>query len=156
MLLHAVPADRLVTAMIVWSQLGILGEAAGQPRAHVLAEAATDCDVRLDAPGARRVRRAGPEVVDHRNGLFYRTIDAARRTNRLERGARVDGARANLIDLRTREADRQEEEDVLARERGVARHVDLEVIGIAVGMQRDAPAPPVVFAPLPAVASVLL
>ena len=70
---------------------------------------------------------------------LHRAIGAADRPDRLERRARVDRARAHLIDLGAREPDREEEEDVLAAQRRIARHVDVQVVGVAVGVERDAP-----------------
>ena len=81
-------------------------------------EAPADRDVRLDAAGARRIRGAGAEVVDHGNGRLHGAIDAADRTDRLEGRARIDRARAHLIDLGARQTDREEEEDVLSESAG--------------------------------------
>ena len=47
-----------------------------------------------------------------------------------------DGA---LVELGARHPERQEQDDVLLAERRIARQVELEVVGVALGVQLDAP-----------------
>ena len=44
-----------------------------------------------------------------------------------------------LVDLGAGHADRQEEHDVFLRQRGLAGHVEAQVVGVAVGVKGDAP-----------------
>src|SRR5690606_25993288 len=87
----------------------------------------------------RGIGAAEAEVVDHRDRRLERAVRAADRADRLERRARIDRAGAHLVDLGARQADREEEEDVLAAQRGIARHVDAQILRVAVRMERDAP-----------------
>src|SRR5690606_16062812 len=111
----------------------------GDLGAELLGEAFADGDGGFGATGLRVVGAAHRGVVDHGDRVFDGAVGAAERAQSFERDAAADGRAAVLVELGAREAHREQQENVVLRQVGGTGEVDLQVFGVAVGVQVDAP-----------------
>src|ERR1019366_8372812 len=97
---RALNAQPVVQAPLdVRTELPVLAEPRGDAGAEIVGQALADGELRLGLAGDGRVGAPEPEVVDDRDRLLDGPVGAARRAEGVEREARADAARLELIEL---------------------------------------------------------